>query len=59
MTQYEKRKLNEEWRALNLSIPQKVRQIEMNIKANKSNSEEFLIWVNDLIARRDYLTNII
>jgi tetratricopeptide (TPR) repeat protein len=34
MTQYEKRKLNEEWRALNLSIPQKVRQIEMNIKAN-------------------------
>lgn len=59
MTQFEKRKLNEEWRALNLSIPQKLRQIEMNIKANRPNSEEYVNWVKDLIARRDYLTNII
>lgn len=59
MQQFEKRKLNDEWRALNLSIPQKVRQIEMNIKANRPNSEEYVNWVNDLIARRDYLTNII
>ncbi len=48
-------KLRDEWRALNL----KIAQIDRVIKTNKIKNEEYLNWVNDLKARRDYLTTII
>lgn len=48
-------KLRDEWRKLNIQIA----QIDRVIKINKITDSDYLSWVLDLKARRDYLTNII
>jgi hypothetical protein len=48
-------KLREEWRALNL----KITQIDKVIKMNNITDADYLIWVNELKKRRDFLTKLI
>ena len=48
-------KLREEWKTLNL----KIAQIDRVIKMNNITDVDYLIWVNDLKQRRDFLTTII
>jgi hypothetical protein len=52
-------KLREEWRALNLKISQHQKTIKTNSASGQIFSDEYLTWVNELICRRDYLTNLI
>ena len=49
-------KLRDEWRQLNLKISQIQKVITQNTKAGQIFTKEYLIWVNELIKRRDYLT---
>jgi hypothetical protein len=48
-------KLREEWRALNL----KITQIDKVIKMNNITDADYLIWVNELKKRRDFLIKLI
>lgn len=52
-------KLREEWRALNIKISQHQKTIKTNSQCGQIFSDEYLNWINELIQRRDYLTNII
>ena len=52
-------KIKEEWRKLNLEIAQHQKVIKQNTQAGQIFSEEYLNWINEKIARRDYLTTII
>jgi hypothetical protein len=52
-------KLRNEWRSLNLKIAQHQKVIKQNTLAGQAFGSEYLQWVQDLINRRDLLTNVI
>jgi hypothetical protein len=51
--------LREEWRALNIKINSTVKAMQTNMKAGYKPSEEFTLWLNQLMARRDELTPLV
>ena len=52
-------KLRNEWRSLNLKIAQHQKAIKQNTLAGQTFGAEYLQWLQDLINRRDLLTNLI
>jgi hypothetical protein len=52
-------KLRDEWRQLNIKIAQHQRTVKINTLAGQKFSSEYLNFLDELILRRDYLTNLI
>ena len=59
MTNFEVIKLRDEWRTLNIKISQHQRTIKINSAAGQKFSSEYLNFLDELIQRRNYITNLI